>query len=295
MLATGNLAVLDGVGCNLTGSATRQVVRASATARVHNLTLWMGNATNGGAVEFLNSGTISFCTFRSNRAGLDGGAVKFHSTGHVKSCVFEDNDAPSGDGGALWFGAAGTVTDSSFSRNAARRGGGVFAGNGQLDLRSTRFLAGHVANATDGGAAVFLTSSDGSSNAMLVRVTDVELASDSCTFAADRRPSASLTWFRVENVYVSHCLLLAHCFHCAHPRAVFNASDLHQRHPRLGGCLPRRARKPPPLHASFCRRHVQQGLGVLCLQSGCAGRLVQRHLQNRLQCGLCTWHHELPV
>ena len=256
MLATANLAVMDGIGCNLTGSATRQIVLASAAARIHNLTLWMGNATNGGAAEFFHAGTLSHCTFARNRAGLDGGAVKFHSTGHVKSCVFEDNDAPFGDGGALWFGAAGTVSDSFFSRNAARRGGGVFAGNGQLDLRSTRFLAGHVANATNGGAAVFLTSSAGSSNAMLVRVTDVELASDSCTFAADRRPSASLTWFRVENVYVSQCLLLAlllaaQSFRSAYPRAVFNASDLHQRLPQRGSSFSRRARKPPPLHASF--------------------------------------------
>ena len=128
---------------------------------------FIGNSSKRfSAVVDENSGTISNCVFRGNRAtSTEGGALSLRQNSKVIDCTFEDNSAV-GHGGAVYSGAAdnngnggkgGVFTRCRFTGNRSdNSGGAVYEAHndpdGPLVFRDCSFSNNY---ATVAGGAIF--------------------------------------------------------------------------------------------------------------------------------------------
>ena len=105
------------------------------------------------------------CTVAGNSAGASGGGLCAKDNGwiHLTGCTFEANKAEKGDGGAVYVAKSpsgwATVLVASgctFKSNAAAHlGGGVYNGNGSLDLTDSKIDANRTLAQEGDGAGVF--------------------------------------------------------------------------------------------------------------------------------------------
>ena len=78
---------------------------------------------SGGAVYFVDDGTIINCNFTDNNGGYYGGAAYFWKDGIIENCNFIDNSAQ--NGGSIYVHGVGEVNNSNFTDNNARTGGAI--------------------------------------------------------------------------------------------------------------------------------------------------------------------------
>ena len=121
-----------------------------------NCTFIHNNATEGGAIFCSNAGStyISASKFYNNTA-TDGGAVYFknNSVSAIDKCVFNNNSAINQGGAIYCTGQFFTVTNSNFTLDHARQGGGLF-----LDVGAYVYECNfNEAKAYDGGG-IYLSS-----------------------------------------------------------------------------------------------------------------------------------------
>ena len=144
----GNGAVIDMAGSNI-----RAFYVSASDVTIKNLTIINANyGGDGGAIYFVNTGTVTNCNFINNKAtGTDswGGAVYFSSTGTVTNCNFTDNYA-STHGGAVCFSSTGTVTNCNFTDNSASGNGGAVYFIDQGTVSNCNFVNNSAS--THGGA-----------------------------------------------------------------------------------------------------------------------------------------------
>jgi predicted outer membrane repeat protein len=99
----------------------------SGTVVLDNLSLVNGNSDSYGGAAYFQSG--STCT--------------------VRNCNFTGNTAKD-DGGAVYFYEHGTVTNSTFTANSAKKGGAIYS-NGNTDAVNSTFID----NSADLGGAIY--------------------------------------------------------------------------------------------------------------------------------------------
>ena len=99
----------------------------SGTVVLDNLSLVNGNSDSYGGAAYFQSG----------------------STGTVRNCNFTGNTAKD-DGGAVYFYEHGTVTNSTFTANSAKKGGAIYS-NGNTDTVNSTFID----NSADLGGAIY--------------------------------------------------------------------------------------------------------------------------------------------
>ncbi len=99
----------------------------SGTVVLDNLSLVNGNSDSYGGAAYFQSG--STCT--------------------VRNCNFTGNTAKN-DGGAVYFYEPGTVTNSTFTANSAKKGGAIYS-NGNTDTVNSTFID----NSADLGGAIY--------------------------------------------------------------------------------------------------------------------------------------------
>jgi predicted outer membrane repeat protein len=163
---TGNFTTVDYFGFDdfdaHTGGAiyadldTGQVMTLLNSTFTSNVALGFGGAIDtddsyGGEGTLVVTGS----TFKFNQAtnGDDGGAMDLDSNAVIKKSLFEGNTAED-DGGAIWIDHEASFTaeisDSTFIRNTADRGGAVYS-DGSLMLRNNVFRL----NSGERGGAVY--------------------------------------------------------------------------------------------------------------------------------------------
>ena len=99
---------------------------------IKNIQFTNGYADSGGAVYFLNAGTVTNCNFTNNTATEKGGALYFSEEGTVTNCYFTDNKATGrySAGGALYFGSNSVMTNCNFTNNTVTdEGGAIYFGD----------------------------------------------------------------------------------------------------------------------------------------------------------------------
>jgi predicted outer membrane repeat protein len=176
---TGNSAAFFGGGISSWGTATVTASSLSGNSATWGggaifngggtltvtASLFSGNSTSFQGGGMLNNGTLTVTgsTFRGNSAtalpnGFDGagGGIYNNTMLTVTASTFGGNSAYVLGGGIENFGGRLTVTDSTFSRNSAKSGGGIYNG-GKLTMRNT-LLAGNKAQSGDPDVEGPLTS-----------------------------------------------------------------------------------------------------------------------------------------
>ena len=118
--ALGNCRVFDVIGTNVI---------------LKNITFLNAKSNEeGGAVNFVNSGSVINCNFIGNNAS-SGGALYFYTQSSVINCTFEANTA--GNGGAIYNRYNGvSVSNCEFRDNHARNGGAIYCDGGDIDYSS---------------------------------------------------------------------------------------------------------------------------------------------------------------
>ena len=119
---------------------------------IKNIQFTSGYAECGGAIYFLDQGTVTNCNFTGNTATGDGGAVYFNSNGEVTNCNFTNNSATE-NGGAVYFNETGTMSNCNFTGNTATKRGGAVCFDGTGTMSNCNFT-GNTATG-DGGAVYF--------------------------------------------------------------------------------------------------------------------------------------------
>ena len=212
----GNGAVID-----MAGSDIRALKVMASNVTIRNLTIKNVNFgdSHGGAIYFINSGTVESCTFINNSVEDEGGAVYFDtygSNGSLFDCSFINNTATSGFGGAAYFLGNGEVKNCKFINNTAKYSGGavdilyscnitncIFTGNKALSTRGGA-LTTHSAviencNFTDNSAC-----EDGGA----IMISDAGVISG-CNFIANNAASGSAIYFyETSGAVVSNSLFL---------------------------------------------------------------------------------------
>ncbi len=139
---------VDGGGLiTLDGEDARQhfLVQPGARLTLRRITLVRGNFFNGGSIANQGTTILANVSFDGNSASGNGGAV-YNAPGGtliVNSTTFSKNKVPLGVGygGAVASLGNITVIGSTFERNEARYGGGVFVGGSALaDVVNTVFF-----------------------------------------------------------------------------------------------------------------------------------------------------------
>ncbi len=141
--------------CVFLANSTREAAGAidMAPGTVRRCTFEGNEAAAGGGAIRAEGGEITDCTFVANRAtkGSDGGAVHLVASTPVTGCLFLRNEAE-GDGGAIFARDRTTTVDGCrFLGNRAARGGGVLVAGAHLLVRHSTFLR----NAAEKGGAIY--------------------------------------------------------------------------------------------------------------------------------------------
>lgn len=167
---------------------TRILAVDSVVVSISSLTFARGAANDiieGGGAIYNTSGslTVSDCAFLDNTATFAGGAI--HSSQGpliVNNCTFAGNS--SDHGGAIANESEMTVTDSTFTENAARRGGAIWAQSfddppvtfNRPTVTSSTFSEN---SATEYGGAIFIASYAGFSSPAELSVINSTISNNS--------------------------------------------------------------------------------------------------------------------
>ena len=147
-----------GNGNTIDGSHSARIFNVTNSGVVFdNITFINANAAgNGGAICFVNNGTVTNCNFIGNNATSNGGGVFFFKEGNVTNCNFINNSAK--NGGAIYFnGDINNVTVlGCFNGNAAERAGGAIYVKGKsVNNNFSSQFYGNNARQASGGAIFF--------------------------------------------------------------------------------------------------------------------------------------------
>ena len=122
----GRGVTIDGNGFTLDGSNSARMFNVNTTNEViiKNINFINGHTTTGygGAVYFLDQGTVTNCNFTNNSA-IHGGAVFLSGTGNVTNCNFTDNSVVYSSGAVRMY--SGSVENCTFTNNTAGYNGGA--------------------------------------------------------------------------------------------------------------------------------------------------------------------------
>jgi CSLREA domain-containing protein len=144
--ASGHAIAIDG------GGTTRVFqVDSGVTAALTGLTIAHGSAPGGGGILNYGTLTVSGSTFSGDSASAGGGILNYGALTVVGS-TFSDDSATPDSGGGLYNNLGGTamISDSTFSRDSAGKGGGIFNYSTLTVLDST--LSGNSAGVYNGGS-----------------------------------------------------------------------------------------------------------------------------------------------
>ena len=112
---------------------------------------------SGGGAYFVESATLTHCTFMDNMADTDGGGAFFTTTATLTNCNFTSNTA--GSGGGAYFRETATLTNGVFDNNTATaNGGGLYLRDGGTVLNTTFYND----TATTRGGGIYVAHSNGS-------------------------------------------------------------------------------------------------------------------------------------
>ena len=114
-------------------------------------------SNSGGGAYFVESATLTHCTFMDNMADTDGGGAFFTTTATLTNCNFTSNTA--GSGGGAYFRETATLTNGVFDNNTATaNGGGMYLRDGGTVLNTTFYND----TATTRGGGIYVAHSNGS-------------------------------------------------------------------------------------------------------------------------------------
>jgi len=151
----------DGGGIYVLGSGGSLTVNGCTFRDLHATTT--PGSTGGGAIT--TGGTVELSvlgsTFQNNSANANGGAISHgHAPLTISNSTFSGNAAPSGDGGGLYAvsasGSEASLTNVNFRNNTAANGGGLFASQLVLEMTGGE-VTGNSATSEGGGIALQFT------------------------------------------------------------------------------------------------------------------------------------------
>ena len=216
-------SVIDGRGAviDMAYSDIRALKVMAFNVTIRNLTIKNANFGNshGGAIYFINSGTVENCTFVNNTVEDEGGAVyfdKYESTGHVFDCSFINNTATSGFGGAAYFLGNGEVKNCKFINNTAKYSGGAIDILYSCNITNCIFT-GNMAILSRGGAVYThsaiiencnFTDNSASQDGGAIMISHDGNISD-CNFISNNAETGSAIYFYdISSAAVSNSLFL---------------------------------------------------------------------------------------
>lgn len=147
----GALNITGGKFEDNTATDTGGAIRTKVKSNIEGATFRNNSAKKGGAIYSQGVATVTDSTFSSNEAKNQGGAI-YQRTGQsdITNSIFEENFANKG-GGAIYINfdlseQQTTIKQSTFKKNAAVFGGGVYlGGNSKLNVTETKFTENEAA------------------------------------------------------------------------------------------------------------------------------------------------------
>lgn len=114
---------------------------AVKSVTLKGLTLFNGNAGDGGAVSSVENLKLIKTVFIGNKSSIAGGGVaSFGPKTTIQGCTFQNNEATSFGGGVYTTNSKVAVQNSKFTGNhTGIRGGGMYVVNGKLTVSKTLF------------------------------------------------------------------------------------------------------------------------------------------------------------
>jgi len=129
---------------------------AAAPVKIENLTIRNGSVTfdNGGAVlvEKDSTLTLASCVLTGNTTPYSGAALANRGTANLTHCTVEGNSTGGGSGGAVYNDGTMTIAASAFTNNSAPNDAGAVYNDSDATLTVTdSTFSGNAANANGGG------------------------------------------------------------------------------------------------------------------------------------------------